>query len=90
VPFDNVLCSELERARHTTQLILAIATSVRNMPALNEMFLATGRCATIATWREKMPKTMPRGVRDWQNATPTNGEGFQAFSRAWNALFSTR
>ena len=38
VPVDNVLCRELERARHTTQLILGDRElPVRNMPELLAM-----------------------------------------------------
>ena len=82
VPVDNVLCSELERARHTTQLILGDReVPVRNMPELNEMF--------FGDWEMRHPRDLAREdaenyavwCNDWQNATPTNGEGFQAFSQ---------
>ncbi|VFS23860.1 alpha-ribazole-5'-phosphate phosphatase [Salmonella enterica subsp. enterica serovar Typhimurium] len=43
--------------------------------------LATGKCAITATSPMKMPKAMPAWCTDWQNAVPTNGEGFQAFTR---------
>ena len=38
VPFDRVLCSELERAQHTARLVLdARQLPVRIIPELNEM-----------------------------------------------------
>lgn len=49
VPFDNVFCSELERARHTARLVLHDRdVPQRLFPELNEMFLATGRCVITA------------------------------------------
>lgn len=49
VPFDIVLCSELERAQHTARLVLSDRQlSLHTVPELNEMFLVTGRCGTIA------------------------------------------
>lgn len=86
VPVDNVLCSELERARHTTQLILGDREiPVRNMPELNEMFLATGKCATIAIWRAKTPKTTPCGVTTGRTRRPLMAKVFRHFPCAWNA-----
>lgn len=87
VPVDNVLCSELERARHTTQLILGDReVPVRNMPELNEMFLVTGKCAIIAIWREKTPKTTPCGVTTGRMRRQPMVKVFRRFPSAWNAL----
>ena len=81
VPVDNVLCSELERARHTTQLILAEReVPVRNMPELNEMFFGDWEMRHHRDLAREDAENYAVWCNDWQNATPTNGEGFQAFS----------
>lgn len=82
VPVDNVLCSELERARHTTQLILAEReVPVRNMPELNEMFFGGWEMRHHRDLAREDAENYAVWCNDWQNATPTNGEGFQAFSQ---------
>ncbi|MBK6260486.1 adenosylcobalamin/alpha-ribazole phosphatase [Citrobacter youngae] len=82
VPFDNVLCSELERARHTTQLILAERdVPVRVMPELNEMFFGDWEMRHHRDLAREDAENYAIWCNDWQNATPTNGEGFQAFSQ---------
>lgn len=82
VPVDNVLCSELERARHTTQLILAEREiPVRNMPELNEMFFGDWEMRHHRDLAREDAENYAVWCNDWQNATPTNGEGFQAFSQ---------
>ncbi|MGX7356802.1 adenosylcobalamin/alpha-ribazole phosphatase [Citrobacter sp. ESY80] len=82
VPVDNVLCSELERARHTTQLILAEReVSVRNMPELNEMFFGDWEMRHHRDLAREDAENYAVWCNDWQNATPTNGEGFQTFSQ---------
>ncbi|HGY5107796.1 adenosylcobalamin/alpha-ribazole phosphatase [Citrobacter sp. Cb080] len=82
VPVDNVLCSELERARHTTQLILAEReVPVRNMPELNEMFFGDWEMRHHRDLAREDAENYAVWCNDWQNATPTNGEGFQAFSQ---------
>ncbi|MGT3086956.1 adenosylcobalamin/alpha-ribazole phosphatase, partial [Salmonella enterica] len=81
-PFDNVLCSELERARHTTQLILAERdVPVRVMPELNEMFFGDWEMRHHRDLVREDAENYAVWCNDWQNATPTNGEGFQAFSQ---------
>ncbi|MDT7471166.1 adenosylcobalamin/alpha-ribazole phosphatase [Citrobacter portucalensis] len=81
VPVDNVLCSELERARHTTQLILGDReVPVRNMPELNEMFFGDWEMLHHRDLAREDAENYAVWCNDWQNATPTNGEGFQAFS----------
>ena len=82
VPVDNVLCSELERARHTTQLILGDReVPVRNMPELNEMFFGDWEMRHHRNLAREDAENYAVWCNDWQNATPTNGEGFQAFSQ---------
>ncbi len=82
VPVDNVLCSELERARHTTQLILGEReVPVRNMPELNEMFFGDWEMRHHRDLAREDAENYAVWCNDWQNATPTNGEGFQAFSQ---------
>ncbi|MGQ3661701.1 adenosylcobalamin/alpha-ribazole phosphatase [Citrobacter braakii] len=82
VPVDNVLCSELERARHTTQLILAEReVPVRNMPELNEMLFGDWEMRHHRDLAREDAENYAVWCNDWQNATPTNGEGFQAFSQ---------
>ena len=81
VPVDNVLCSELERARHTTELILGDREiPVRNMPELNEMFFGDWEMRHHRDLAREDAENYAVWCNDWQNATPTNGEGFQAFS----------
>ena len=81
VPVDNVLCSELERARHTTQLILGDREiPVRKMPELNEMFFGDWEMRHHRDLAREDAENYAVWCNDWQNATPTNGEGFQAFS----------
>ncbi|MES0229710.1 adenosylcobalamin/alpha-ribazole phosphatase [Citrobacter portucalensis] len=82
VPVDNVLCSELERARHTTQLILGDReVPVRNMPELNEIFFGDWEMRHHRDLAREDAENYAVWCNDWQNATPTNGEGFQAFSQ---------
>lgn len=82
VPVVNVLCSELERARHTTQLILGDReVPVRNMPELNEMFFGDWEMRHHRDLAREDAENYAVWCNDWQNATPTNGEGFQAFSQ---------
>lgn len=82
VPVDNALCSELERARHTTQLILGDReVPVRNMPELNEMFFGDWEMRHHRDLAREDAENYTVWCNDWQNATPTNGEGFHAFSQ---------
>ncbi|MGI3450580.1 adenosylcobalamin/alpha-ribazole phosphatase [Citrobacter arsenatis] len=82
VPVDNVLCSELERARHTTQFILGDReVPVRNIPELNEMFFGDWEMRHHRDLAREDAENYAVWCNDWQNATPTNGEGFQAFSQ---------
>ena len=81
VPFDNVLCSELERARHTTQLILAERdVPVRVMPELNEMFFGDWEMRHHRDLQLEDAENYAAWCADWQHAAPTNGESFQHFA----------
>lgn len=82
VPVDHVLCSELERARHTTQLVLAERNlQPRIMPELNEMFFGDWEMRHHRDLAREDAENYALWCNDWQNATPTNGESFQAFSQ---------
>lgn len=82
VPVDNVLCSELERARHTARLVLAERDlAVRIMPELNEMFFGDWEMRHHRDLAREDAENYALWCNDWQNATPTNGESFQAFSQ---------
>ncbi|EFE08308.1 adenosylcobalamin/alpha-ribazole phosphatase [Citrobacter youngae] len=82
VPVDNVLCSELERARHTARLVLAERDlPVRIMPELNEMFFGDWEMRHHRDLAREDAENYALWCNDWQNATPTNGESFQAFSQ---------
>lgn len=82
VPVDNVLCSELERARHTARLVLAERDlAVHIMPELNEMFFGDWEMRHHRDLAREDAENYALWCNDWQNATPTNGEGFQAFSQ---------
>lgn len=81
VPVDNVLCSELERARHTTQLILGDREiPVRNMPELNEMFFGDWEMRHHRDLQLEDAENYAAWCADWQHAAPTNGESFQHFA----------
>lgn len=81
-PIEHVLCSELERARHTTQLILGDRDiPQRIMPELNEMFFGDWEMRHHRDLAREDAENYALWCNDWQNATPTNGEGFQAFSQ---------
>ncbi|MGY6030441.1 adenosylcobalamin/alpha-ribazole phosphatase [Phytobacter sp. AG2a] len=81
VPFDQVLCSELERAQHTARLALhARDIPTHTTPLLNEMFFGDWEMRHHRDLTREDPESYAAWCTDWQNAVPTNGEGFQAFS----------
>jgi alpha-ribazole phosphatase len=81
VPFDQVLCSELERAQHTARLALhARDIPTHTTPLLNEMFFGDWEMRHHRDLTREDPESYAAWCTDWQNAIPTNGEGFQAFS----------
>ena len=81
VPFDRVICSELERAQHTARLVLNDRNIVQHStPLLNEMFFGDWEMRHHRDLTREDPQSYAAWCADWQNAIPTNGEGFQAFS----------
>ena len=82
VPFDRVICSELERAQHTARLVLSDRNIVQHStPLLNEMFFGDWEMRHHRDLAREDAENYAVWCNDWQNATPTNGEGFQAFSQ---------
>ncbi|MFJ2975622.1 adenosylcobalamin/alpha-ribazole phosphatase [Kluyvera sp. NPDC087067] len=82
VPFDRVLCSELERTHLTARLLLA----ERNIPVtphsrLNEMFFGDWEMRHHRDLQVEDKENYAAWCNDWQHAAPTNGEGFPAFSQ---------
>ncbi|MTH44893.1 adenosylcobalamin/alpha-ribazole phosphatase [Intestinirhabdus alba] len=81
-PFDRLLCSELERARHTARLVLQAREVPRQiLPELNEMFFGDWEMRHHRDLRLEDAENYAAWCADWQNAAPTNGEGFSAFAR---------
>lgn len=81
VPFEQVLCSELERAQHTARLVLAGRDVPQQTKAeLNEMFFGDWEMRHHRDLCTEDARNYAAWCNDWQNAVPTNGEGFQAFS----------
>ena len=54
---------------------------MRNMPELNEMFFGDWEMRHHRDLAREDAENYAVWCNDWQNATPTNGEGFQAFSQ---------
>jgi len=82
VPFDQVLCSELERAQHTARLALYERDiPTHTTPLLNEMYFGDWEMRHHRDLSREDPESYAAWCSDWQNAIPTNGEGFQAFSQ---------
>ncbi|WP_039054942.1 adenosylcobalamin/alpha-ribazole phosphatase [Enterobacter sp. Bisph1] len=81
VPFDYVLCSELERAQQTVARVLhARDLRVHNTALLNEMFFGDWEMRHHRDLTHEDAESYAAWCTDWQHAVPTNGEGFQAFS----------
>lgn len=82
VAFDKVLCSELSRAQHTTQLILQQRNvPVVTEPRLNEMNFGDWEMRHHRDLQHQDAENYAAWCNDWQNVVPKNGEGFQVFSR---------
>lgn len=89
VPFEQVLCSELERAQHTARVVLAGRDlPLLTRPELNEMFFGDWEMRHHRDLCEEDASNYAAWCNDWQNAIPTNGEGFQAFSGRVDRLIS--
>lgn len=81
VPFDRVLCSALERAQQTAGRVLERREiTIETTPLLNEMFFGDWEMRHHHDLTREDPQNYAAWCNDWQNAIPTNGEGFQAFS----------
>ena len=81
VPFDRVLCSELERTQHTARLLLG----ERQIPLaphslLNEMFFGDWEMRHHRDLQHEDAENYAAWCADWQHAAPTNGESFQHFA----------
>lgn len=89
VPFDQVLCSELERAQRTAKLVLDDRNITQHTtPLLNEMFFGDWEMRHHRDLTHEDPESYAAWCTDWQNAIPTNGEGFQAFSTRVQAFIN--
>ncbi|MBS1204279.1 MAG: alpha-ribazole phosphatase [Proteobacteria bacterium] len=81
VPFDHVLCSALERAQQTAERVLERREiTIETTPLLNEMFFGDWEMRHHRDLAREDPQNYTAWCNDWQNAIPTNGEGFQAFA----------
>lgn len=81
VPFDYVLCSELDRAQQTAARVLASRDiETHTTPLLNEMFFGDWEMRHHRDLTHDDPERYAAWCTDWQHAVPTNGEGFQDFS----------
>ncbi|WP_342321596.1 adenosylcobalamin/alpha-ribazole phosphatase [Kosakonia sp. BYX6] len=81
VPFDYVLCSELERAQQTAACVLESRNlAIHTTSLLSEMFFGDWEMRHHRDLMLEDPESYAAWCSDWQNAIPTNGEGFQAFS----------
>lgn len=82
VPFQRVFCSELERTQHTASLLLGERDIPRqSFPELNEMFFGDWEMRHHRDLQHEDAENYAAWCADWQHATPTNGEGFQAFTQ---------
>lgn len=87
IPFDRVMCSELERTQHTARLLLGDRPLRPDIvPQLNEMFFGDWEMRHHRDLIIEDEARYSAWCNNWQNAIPTNGEGFQAFSERVNAF----
>ncbi len=78
-----MLCSELERARHTARLVLEGRDVPQHiLPELNEMYFGDWEMRHHRDLTHEDAESYAARCTDWQNAVPTNGEGFQALPGA--------
>ncbi|HGY1464369.1 TPA: adenosylcobalamin/alpha-ribazole phosphatase [Klebsiella aerogenes] len=90
VPFELVMCSELERTQHTADLLLAGRPIPRQViPSLNEMFFGDWEMRHHRDLQQDDPQNYAAWCKDWQHAAPTNGESFQAFAQRIAAFTAT-
>ncbi|MGN2427130.1 adenosylcobalamin/alpha-ribazole phosphatase [Raoultella sp. Lac2] len=81
VPFDSVLCSELERTQLTADLLLGARNIPRQIvPELNEMFFGDWEMRHHRDLQREDAENYAAWCADWQHAAPTNGESFPHFA----------
>ncbi|MEG1209564.1 MAG: adenosylcobalamin/alpha-ribazole phosphatase [Leclercia sp.] len=83
VSFSHALTSQLMRAQHTAQLIVAQADSD---PRLNEMHFGRWEMRHHSSIAEDEPDAWQRWLDDWQNVTPGDGEPFPRFAERVTAV----
>lgn len=87
VPFDRVLCSELERTQQTAHLLLgARQIPLAAHPLLNEMFFGDWEMRHHRDLQVEDKANYEAWCADWQHAAPTNGESFADFSQRVQAF----
>lgn len=90
VPFQHVFCSELERTQYTANLLLGERDIPRqSFPELNEMFFGDWEMRHHRDLQHEDAENYAAWCADWQHATPTNGEGFQAFTQRVSSFTAT-
>ncbi|VUS75243.1 adenosylcobalamin/alpha-ribazole phosphatase [Klebsiella spallanzanii] len=90
VPFQRVFCSELERTQYTASLLLGERDIPRqSFPELNEMFFGDWEMRHHRDLQHEDAENYAAWCADWQHATPTNGEGFQAFTQRVSSFTAT-
>lgn len=73
VPFDHVMCSELERTQHTARLLLGERDiPLTSNPLLNEMF--------FGDWEMRHHRDLQVEDKDWQNRRAMVGEAVNRLS----------
>lgn len=90
ITFDQVFCSELERARHTARLVLAGAeVPIEITSLLNEMFFGDWEMRHHRDLAEEDVENWAAWCADWENTVPPGGEGFQEFSARVGEFIAT-
>lgn len=83
VSFSQALCSQLQRAQQTAQLIIAASETD---PRLNEMHFGRWEMRHFSSIAEEEPDAWQCWLDDWQNATPGGGEPFPQFAARVKAV----
>lgn len=83
VSFSQALCSQLQRAQQTAQLII---TASETDPRLNEMHFGRWEMRHFSSIAEEEPDAWQGWLDDWQNATPGGGEPFPQFAARVKAV----
>lgn len=83
VVFSQAICSQLQRAQQTAQLITAVS---ERDPRLNEMHFGRWEMRHFSRIAEEEPQAWQCWLDDWQNATPGDGEPFPQFAERVKAV----